>query len=98
VFDSYNLSPFRYFLNRRERSIMLVLSRKEGEKICIGDGIVLTINRIAGNRVAIGIQAPRDVRVVRGELDPLPKSRQAASGNATPMPEAHVALASSQMR
>ncbi|MEE2935323.1 MAG: carbon storage regulator [Planctomycetota bacterium] len=48
---------------------MLVLSRKEGEKLVIGDSIVVTVNRISGNRVSIGIEAPRDVRIVRGELD-----------------------------
>ena len=48
---------------------MLVLSRKEGEQLVIGDNVVLTINRISGNRVAIGIEAPREVRVVRGELE-----------------------------
>lgn len=48
---------------------MLVLSRKEGQQLLIGDNIVLTINRISGNRVAIGIDAPREVRIVRGELD-----------------------------
>ncbi len=49
---------------------MLVLSRKEGEKLVIGDGIVLTINRISGNRVTIGVDAPKDVRIIRGELKP----------------------------
>lgn len=48
---------------------MLVLSRKEGEKLVIGENIVITVNRIAGNRVAIGIEAPREVSIVRGELD-----------------------------
>ena len=48
---------------------MLVLSRKESEQLLIGDNIVLTINRISGNRVAIGIEAPREVAIVRGELD-----------------------------
>ena len=48
---------------------MLVLSRKEGEQLVIGDNVVLTINRISGNRVAIGIEAPREVRIVRGELE-----------------------------
>jgi carbon storage regulator len=48
---------------------MLVLSRKENQKLVIGDNIVLTINRISGNRVTIGIDAPRDVRIVRGELE-----------------------------
>ncbi len=73
---------------------MLVLSRKEGEKILIGEGVVLTINRIAGNRVAIAIEAPRDIRIVRGELKLHEKSTSAAAGNTAPMTEAHVALAS----
>ncbi len=47
---------------------MLVLSRKEGEKLIIGDDIVITVNRIAGNRVSIGIEAPPHVSITRGEL------------------------------
>ncbi len=49
---------------------MLVLSRKVGEQILIGNDIVVTVNRIDGNRVSIGIQAPTDVRIVRQELRP----------------------------
>jgi carbon storage regulator len=48
---------------------MLVLSRKEGERIVIGDNVTLVISKISGNRVTIGIEAPRDVKIVRGELD-----------------------------
>ena len=48
---------------------MLILSRKVGEKIAVGDEITIVVNRIAGNRVALGIQAPSHVRVVRGELE-----------------------------
>jgi carbon storage regulator len=48
----------------------LVLSRKQGEKLVIGDNVTVTISRIAGNRVNVAIEAPRDVRVVRGELKP----------------------------
>jgi len=47
---------------------MLVLSRKVGEKIHIGQGITLTITQIKGNRVKLGIEAPDDLRIVRGEL------------------------------
>lgn len=49
---------------------MLVLTRKHQEQIRIGDNITLTILRIKGNAVRIGIEAPREVRVVRGELPP----------------------------
>jgi len=49
---------------------MLVLSRKAGQKIMIGDGISVVVNRVSGNRVAIGIEAPDGVRILRGELEP----------------------------
>jgi len=48
---------------------MLVLSRKVGESIRIGDEIEITVNRISGNRVTIGVSAPRDVRILRGEVE-----------------------------
>lgn len=47
---------------------MLVLSRKVDQEILIGDDIKLTIVRVDGNRVRIGICAPSDVRILRGEL------------------------------
>ncbi|TWT98423.1 carbon storage regulator [Stieleria varia] len=47
---------------------MLVLSRKLDEKIMIGDDIVLTLVKIDSNRVRIGISAPKDVHILRGEL------------------------------
>lgn len=47
---------------------MLVLSRKAGERLVIGGNIVVIVERIAGNRVTLGIEAPESVRIVRGEL------------------------------
>lgn len=47
---------------------MLVLSRKPGEQIIVGDNIRITVNRISGNRVALGVSAPDSTRVLRGEL------------------------------
>ena len=49
---------------------MLVLSRKESEKIKLGDDIVLTIVRVSGDRVRLGIDAPPDLLILRAELDP----------------------------
>ena len=47
---------------------MLVLSRKIGERILIGDNIAVTVVRITGNGVRIGIEAPLDMAVIRQEL------------------------------
>ena len=47
---------------------MLVLSRKESEKIRLGDDIIITIVRVAGDKVRIGIEAPASVPVLRREL------------------------------
>ena len=47
---------------------MLVLTRKSQDSIRIGDHIKVTILRIKGNTVRIGVEAPEDVRIVRGEL------------------------------
>jgi carbon storage regulator len=48
---------------------MLVLSRKIGERIHIGDNITIEIRRVAGNRVTLALDAPRNVRILRGELN-----------------------------
>ncbi|MBX3441505.1 MAG: carbon storage regulator [Planctomyces sp.] len=47
---------------------MLVLSRKPGERILIGDNVAVTIVRIGPNSVRLGIDAPRDMNIVREEL------------------------------
>lgn len=47
---------------------MLVLTRKLQDQIRIGDNITITILRVKGNTVRIGVDAPRNVRVMRGEL------------------------------
>ena len=51
----------------RERK-MLVLSRKTSERILIGDDIAITIVRIGPNSVRIGIEAPKNMNIVREEL------------------------------
>ena len=49
---------------------MLVLTRKLMEKLFIGDNICVTVVRLEGGQVRLGIDAPRDVAVVRAELVP----------------------------
>ncbi|MVP01549.1 carbon storage regulator CsrA [Paenibacillus lutrae] len=47
---------------------MLILSRLKGEKIMIGQDIVLTILDVAGDQVRIGIDAPKDISIYREEI------------------------------
>lgn len=47
---------------------MLVLTRKEGEKIRIGDDIVISVVRVNGDKVRIGIEAPTSMTILRDEL------------------------------
>ncbi len=49
---------------------MLVLSRKLGEKIVIGDSIVLTVVKIDRNQIRLGIEAPANVAIYREEISP----------------------------
>ncbi len=72
---------------------MLVLSRKAGEEIVIDGNIRVTVVALQNGRVKVGIDAPRDVHIVRGELDNLtedvvPKAISARSRNVqtTPLP------------
>lgn len=56
---------------------MLVLSRKRGEEIIIDDQIVVKVLEIRGSQVRIGVEAPKEVRVMRGDLE---NAQPAASG------------------
>ena len=47
---------------------MLVLSRKLKEEILIGENIKITVLKVKGNTIRLGIEAPRDVHVLRGEI------------------------------
>ena len=47
---------------------MLVLSRKPGERIMIGDNIVIPLVRGTGQTVRIGLEAPKDIKIMREEL------------------------------
>jgi carbon storage regulator len=52
----------------KEFTIMLVVSRKVGERILIGDHISITVVKVGSGGVRIGIQAPKEMAVVREEL------------------------------
>ena len=50
---------------------MLVLTRKIGEEIRIGDDITVKVTSVQGGRVKLGIEAPRDRRITRSEMEPV---------------------------
>lgn len=63
---------------------MLVLSRKLGEKIYIGDNICITVVDIDRGKIRLGIEAPREVPIYRQELLPLKNTDSSIPGsNAT---------------
>lgn len=55
---------------------MLILTRRSNERIFIGDDIVLSILAIEGNRVKLGIDAPKDVSILREEIREVPLEPQ----------------------
>jgi len=56
---------------------MLVLTRKQNEKIRIGENITITVIRMKGKGVRLGIEAPKNVNVLRGELLPTESNDEA---------------------
>ena len=58
---------------------MLVLSREERQSIRLGDDITVTIVRLSGDQVRLGIDAPREIRVLRDELEPHEEKKEQSS-------------------
>lgn len=85
---------------------MLVLSRRVKEQLVIGEDTVITVQKIAGNRITLSIQAPSEVRIRRGELDQQEATRlrvekqgnkkrlAAPAAGSVPADQTHVAIAS----
>jgi carbon storage regulator len=66
---------------------MLVLSRRESERVRLGDSIVLTIVRVSGDKVRLGIEAPANVLVLRDELQPHGESVAEADASPKEIPQ-----------
>ena len=47
---------------------MLILTRREGESVLIGDEVTITVLRVKGNQVRLGVNAPKNVSVQREEI------------------------------
>ena len=61
---------------------MLLITRRVGEKIMVGDDVVVHVMEIVGNSVRVGIQAPRSLPVYREEIwDAVRKENEAAGGS-----------------
>jgi carbon storage regulator len=63
---------------------MLIITRRAGEKIMLGDDIVVEVMEIVGSTVRVGIQAPRAVPVYREELWDLIRAENEAAASAAP--------------
>lgn len=56
---------------------MLVLSRKTGQTIQIGDNITITITQVKGKSIRVGVEAPAEIPIRRGELEVYDRKRHA---------------------
>lgn len=54
---------------------MLVVTRRPGETIHVGPDVTITITEVHGQKVRVGVQAPRETMIWRGELDDAVRSR-----------------------
>src|SRR5215470_16482284 len=84
-FEGSPLSAPRLHTGNRD---MLVLTRKLMEKLFIGDDICVTVVRLEGGQVRLGIDAPREVAVVRAELVPERSAPRPRTARSVPGPPA----------
>lgn len=61
---------------------MLILSRRPGESLTIGDDVVVTVVSVSGKQVRLGIAAPREVRVLREEVYKAMREENRTAANA----------------
>src|SRR3712207_393069 len=87
---SRSLRPERRSRSRRRfqgGSSVLIITRRAGEKIMLGDEVAVEVMEIVGNQVRVGIRAPRSVRVYREELwDAVKRENLAAADSALELP------------
>ena len=70
---------------------MLVLSRKKNEKLQLGDAIQVTVIKVSGDKVRLGIEAPSDTLVLRKELAKLQQASSKKDENVTVQTESVLA-------
>lgn len=62
---------------------MLILTRKVGETLMIGNEVAVTVLRVKGNQVRLGVNAPKSVSVQREEIYQRIQQEESANGNAS---------------
>ena len=66
---------------------MLILTRRVGETLVIGDEVTVTVLGVRGNQVRLGVNAPKDIAVHREEIYERMQSEQTSDSGADPAPE-----------
>jgi len=66
---------------------MLVLSIKVNERIQFGKDLIVTLSRVAGNRATLGIEAPDDVKILRGEIVEMLARHNNENNHHSPLPQ-----------
>jgi carbon storage regulator len=61
----------------------LIITRKAGERICVGDDVVITVMEISGSSVRLGVEAPREIPVYRAEIYAAVKEENRAAAQAS---------------
>jgi carbon storage regulator len=61
---------------------MLILTRRPGESLTIGDDVVVTVVGVSGNQIRLGITAPQEVRVLRAEIHKGTREENQVAANA----------------
>ena len=80
-----NLPPLFFELERKEQT-MLILTRRVGETVMIGDSVTVTILGVKGNQVRVGVNAPKEIAVHREEIYERIKREEQAGGGAARRP------------
>jgi carbon storage regulator len=76
---------------------MLVLSRKINERIMIGDDIEIVVVAVVGDQVRIGIEAPKDIKILRSEVYEEVQNQNVKASAASKLPEAELSDQLKQM-
>ncbi|WP_368293957.1 carbon storage regulator CsrA [Dehalobacter sp. TBBPA1] len=76
---------------------MLVLSRKINERIMIGDDIEIVVVAVVGDQVRIGIEAPKDIKILRSEVYEEVQNQNVKASAASKLPEADLSDQLKQM-